>query len=103
MTDYVLGSMVFFTATFVDKAGAPASPVSASVYLVYHDKQEARQKVTISMALEGNVASASWDSSVAKPGLVSWSTKGVGSNAIVQDGSFMLTANEANHDADSDA
>jgi hypothetical protein len=91
--------MVFFTATFVDKSGSPAAPDSASVYLVYHDKQEARQTDTIAMTLDGNVGTASWDSSVAKPGLVSWSTKGTGSNSIVQDGSFMLTANEANHDA----
>ena len=96
MTDYVRGSMVFFTATFVTASGSPASPDSALLHLVYRDLEHSEQRDTVSMTIAGNVASASWDSSVAMPGLVLWSAKGTGANAIVQDGSFTLTANDAN-------
>ena len=96
MTDYVRGSMVFFDTAFVDKAGAPASPDTAVLHLVFRDSEHDEQRTTVSMSIAGNVASASWDSSVAMPGLVLWSVKGTGSNAIVQDGSFTLTANDAN-------
>ena len=96
MTEYVRGSMVFFSATFVDKDGAPATPDSATLRLVYRTAEHSPQTSTVSMTVAGNVATASWDSSDAMPGIVKWSAKGTGLNAIVQDGSFTLTANEAN-------
>lgn len=96
MTDFVRGSKLFFTATFVDKDGNPATPSSATLYLAYTDLNRTRQKTNLTMTLAGNVGTVSWDSSVAADCLVVWSVKGVGSNAIVQDGSLTLTANEAN-------
>jgi hypothetical protein len=88
--------MVFFSAAFVDKDGNPASPISATLYLAFTDLNRARQKVNVSMSIAGNVATATWDSSVASDCTVQYSVKGTGSNAIVQDGSFTLLANEAN-------
>jgi hypothetical protein len=97
MASYIRGSMVFFSATFVDAAGSPATPSAATLYLVYVDSDGVRQKTSATMSVVGNVATASWDSSDATaPGKVYWSIKGTGSNAIVQDGSFDLTANESN-------
>lgn len=96
MTDYVRGSMVFFSTAFVDKDGEPSAPDTATARLVYRDLNHAPQTDTVSMTIASNVATATWDSSVAMPGVVKWSVKGTGSNAIVQDGSFTLTANEAN-------
>jgi hypothetical protein len=96
MEQYIRGSIVFFTAAFVDKAGAPVNPNKAAVNLVFRGSDKVQQTVTMSMQISGNVAEASWDSSVAMPGPVHWSVKGTGVNAIVQDGSFTLTANEAN-------
>lgn len=93
---YVRGSLIFFTAAFVDKAGAPIAPDSASLYLVFRNLDKAEQRVMVQMHVSGNVAEATWDSSDAAPGVVHWSIKGTGSNAIVQDGSLTLTANEAN-------
>jgi hypothetical protein len=96
MEQYIRGSIVFFTAAFVDKAGAPVTPDKAAVNLVFRDHDKVQQRVTVPMTVGGNVAEASWDSSVAMPGPVHWSVKGTGVNAIVQDGSFKLTANDAN-------
>lgn len=93
---YTRGSLVFFTAAFVDKAGAPVTPDAAMLTLVFRDQDKVQQKVTVAMDVSGNVAEATWDSSDAAPGVVHWSVKGTGSNAIVQDGSLTLTANEAN-------
>lgn len=93
---YVRGSLIFFTAAFVDKAGKPVAPDRASLYLAYRDQDKVQQKVTLDMKVTGNVAEATWDSSGAVPGIVHWSAKGFGANAIVQDGSLTLTANEAN-------
>lgn len=93
---YVRGSMVFFTAAFADRTGAPVQPDSATLYLVFRDSTRVERKGVIFMTVTGNVAEASWDSSVAAPGLVTWSVKGQGANAIVQDGSLTLTANAAN-------
>lgn len=93
---YVRGSKVFFSAAIVDRTGAPVSPDSATLTLVFRGSDQVQQKVPITMAVNGNVAEVSWDSSVAAPGLVIWSVKASGANAIVQDGSFTLVANEAN-------
>lgn len=92
----VRGSTVFFNAVFVDPAGAPATPSSANLYLVFSNVEGVRQKIMVPMTLAGNVASATWDSSVASRCEVFYSIKGVGSNAIVQDGNLTLTANDAN-------
>jgi hypothetical protein len=96
MTNYVRGSKLFFSATFVDADGAPATPDSATLYLVYVDLTGTRQKTSATMAVASNVATASWDSSVARDGRVYYTVKGVGANAIVQDGNFDLTANDSN-------
>jgi hypothetical protein len=96
MTNYIRGSMLFFDATFVDKNGDPATPSSATLYLAYTDLTGTRVKTTVTMTLAGNVASCQWDSAIAADCTVQWSIKGVGSNAIVQDGSLILTANETN-------
>lgn len=96
MANYVRGSMVFFSAAFVDKDGNPASPITATLYLVFTNSSGARQKISVVMSLAGNQATASWDSSVASDCTVQYSIRGTGSNAIVQDGSFTLSANESN-------
>lgn len=99
MTSYVRGSMVFFSATFKDAAGAPAIPSAATLYLAYADTDLVHQETSATMSLNGNVATASWDSSVSSDGKVYYTIKGTGANAIVQDGSFDLIANETNPDA----
>jgi hypothetical protein len=96
METYIRGSTIVFTAAFADKAGKPVTPDRAVVNLVYRNTNQVQQKVSISMTVNGNVAEASWDSSGAAAGLVHWSVKGYGANAIVQDGSLTLTGNEAN-------
>ena len=94
--NYIRGSMVFFSAAVVDRKGTPASPDSASLTLVYRNLERVQKRDSVAMTVNGNVAEVSWDSSVAMPGLVLWSVKASGANAIVQDGSLTLTANEAN-------
>jgi len=47
MTDYVRGSMVFFDTAFVDKAGAPASPDTAVLHLVFRDSEHDEQRTTV--------------------------------------------------------
>lgn len=96
MASYVRGSKLFFSAAFVDAAGAPATPISATLYITFANLNLVRESVSVSMSVVGNVASASWDSSVAADCTVQWSVKGTGANAIVTDGSLRLTANEAN-------
>lgn len=96
METYIRGSMIFFTAAIVDRKGTPVSPDSASLTLVYRDLERAQKRDIVSMVVNSNVAEVSWDSSVAMPGPVLWSVKASGANAIVQDGSLTLTANEAN-------
>lgn len=96
METYVRGSMVAFTAAFADKTGTLVTPDRASLTLVFRGSDKAEQRVRVPMSIAGNVASVEWDSSIAAPGVVHWSVKGTGANAIVQDGSLTLTANAAN-------
>lgn len=93
----IRGSTIFFSATCLDQNSAPVTPSAANLYLTYTALSTGmRAKVTIAMAVAGNVVSATWDSSAAVDGLVHWSIKATGSNNIVQDGQISLTANEAN-------
>lgn len=97
MSSFVRGSTIFFSAVLLDATGAPATPSGANLYLVYPASAGApKTRQTVVMTLAGNVVSAQWDSSVAADGIVRWSIKAAGSNAIVQDGELTLTANEAN-------
>ena len=97
MTSIVRGSTAFFSATCLDKDGAPVTPSAANLYLEYIDvAMGARTRSTTAMAIAANVVSAEWDTSVATEGVVQWSIKATGSTKIVQDGSLTLTANETN-------
>lgn len=96
MATYTRGTLVFFSTSFTDKDGNPATPTTATLYLVFVDPNGVRQKISMPMTIAGNVASVSWDSTVASDCTVEWSIKGTGLNAVVQDGNFTLGANEAN-------
>ena len=96
MANAVRGSTIFFSATCLDRDGSPITPASATLALVFIDTNGARQRIIISMDVNTNVVTASWDSSVARDGLVRYSITATGSDKIAQDGDFTLTANEAN-------
>lgn len=92
------GATVHFSVTFRDADGNLTTPDSATVKLKF--RLAAGGIGTDSKTLEpdgGNNWKATWDSSVARPGLVSWSLRSLqGSDKIADDGAFTLLANSAN-------
>lgn len=98
MTEFVRGTIITFEATCTDAAGAPVTPDSAAIYLVYKTGPYTRNVVeeTLAMSISGSVASVDWDSSVASPGGVRWSIRTSGPDKIALDGTTILTANAAN-------
>jgi hypothetical protein len=94
---FVRGSTLFFSATCLDASGAPVTPDSANLYLVYVSTAGNNAKETVPMTIAENVVSAEWESSVAAATFkLYWSIRAVGSDTIVKDGELSLTANPAN-------
>jgi hypothetical protein len=91
------GSTIHFAATFTGADGQPATPTSAKVTLKFKPVAGGPGSVSLDLANSSGVWKASWDSSVAKPGLVAWSVRATdGSEIIVGDDVFTLSANAAN-------
>lgn len=91
------GSTVTLKAICVNDAGAPITPSSATLRVRYRSFATGlRTTDSISMVVTGNVTSAKWDSSIAADGMVFWSVVVDGANQQIEEGSFLLTANEAN-------
>lgn len=97
MTTFVRGSTITFSATCADAAGAPVTPDSANLYLVYVSTAGEKVHTTVPMDVDGATVSATWDSSVADATIpLSWSIRTTGVDKIATDGTVELTANEAN-------
>jgi hypothetical protein len=97
MTTFVRGDTVNFSAPCLDASGAPITPSSASLNLVFMSVAGQRTKTTAAMTIADNVVSTDWDSSVSAPGIVYWNIKATNSSiTIEQDGTVVLTANQAN-------
>jgi hypothetical protein len=94
---FVRGSTLFFSAPCLDASGAPVTPDSANLYLVYVSTAGSPVKETLPMSIAGNVVSAEWESAGASAIFkLYWSIRAVGSDTIVKDGEISLTANPAN-------
>lgn len=102
---YIRGSILHFTSTCADAAGAAITPDSATLYVEYTDLSGGRVKATVAMTVAGSTVTAQWDSSVSQgasgtagmsPGLIEWSVYTTGSDKITDEGSFTLWANTAN-------
>lgn len=90
------GSTITLTGFPKDKDGNPVIAASANLYLEYVAIDGTRTKLTVPLTTGTTTLTYDWDSSVAQEGPVRWSMKAVGTNKIVQDGNFVLSANEAN-------
>lgn len=97
MTDYTRGNAISFKFICLDPDGNPMTPVSAVMKLIFQATgTKLRTTATVTMTIAANIVTLNWDSSVADVGPVFWSAKLSGTNNIVQDGTFTLTANAAN-------
>jgi len=91
------GNEIQWTATFKDFSGVLTSPASAALHVVY---EGSTATVAVTVAMTSSTAgewAATWDSSVAAAGNVEWNIKATGPSISV-DGSFKLSANDANPD-----
>jgi hypothetical protein len=88
------GNSILFTATPKDADGNIVTPSSISLSLNY---VTATGRAGTSMVMVNSAGSwtATWDSSVAEPGIVYWSSR-ASSPSGAEDGSFELEANPAN-------
>lgn len=95
MTQFVRGSAITFRANCTDAAGQSFTPTSARLSLSYVSALlGARACCNLPMTIDGSEVSAVWDSSVASDGMpVVWHIRAGG---VAQDGTFRLTAAEAN-------
>lgn len=96
----VRGTTVRFTSTFFDVNGAVTQPAGAAVNLAYLENGQTKtETIEMTAPTPPDVQwTASWDSRGVSPGLVTWSihTEGSVPPYSVSDGSFDLTANNAN-------
>ncbi len=97
MGDMIRGEQITFKSTFVDYAGAPLTPDTASLRVAFR-ASGVRTIATLPMTSAGAGAwAAVWDSSVADPAPVSWFIKAIGGATVcVDEGAFGLKANAAN-------
>lgn len=94
------GTTAFFATTFYDQAGAVSQPNGASLNVVFIENG-VTTTASIDMTAPASPSvqwTAEWDSRGADPGRVWWSIHSVMSGIpyTVGDGSFELTANNAN-------
>jgi hypothetical protein len=96
------GATVRFSTTFYDAAGAVTQPTGAAINIVFvavGNSQVETDAVEMTPPSGSETQwTAQWDSRNAAPGRVWWSihTEGGSLPYSVQDGSFDLTANNAN-------
>jgi hypothetical protein len=96
---YYRGSLIHFAATFTDANGAAVTPTSAKLKIKFKkaDGTGADEVLLDWTNAGGGNWTKTWNSSVAQPGVVKWSTLATdGTETIAQDGSFTLSANSAN-------
>ncbi|MDE2471768.1 MAG: hypothetical protein KGL35_24360 [Bradyrhizobium sp.] len=99
-TTYYRGTTIIFNTTFYDQTGAVSNPPGAALHLSYI-QNGVQTEETIEMTAPvppSNIWSAEWDSRGVSPGTVAWSIHSEGSVIpyAVSDGSFILSANNAN-------
>lgn len=94
------GATVLFTTTFFDVAGEVIQPDGAAVNITYGEGSEL---VSVLIEMVGPVGesvswTAEWDTRGIASGAVSWSihSESAGIPYAVQDGNFILSANNAN-------
>jgi hypothetical protein len=93
---FARGNEISFEVTFLDINRQPMAPPSANLYVSYKDGG-VRTTATIPMVSAGSgVFTATWDSSVADPGIIEWHARAAGVDPAAEDGSFQLIANNAN-------
>lgn len=102
-TIVVRGTTIEFNTLFYTASGTSTNPTTAAIYVNYPVTDGGGVNSTtnaISMTQAGNTWSASWESSVAKPGPVYWTvvSSGAVSPFTREDGQIKLTANPANPD-----
>jgi hypothetical protein len=102
-TIVVRGTTVQFATTFYTSSGAVTNPTNAAVRVTYPVVDGGGVSSTgaaIAMTGVGNLWTASWESSVAKPGPAYWSviSSGAAGPYTREDGMIKLTANPANPD-----
>lgn len=97
---FVRGNKITFTASALkDAAGNTVTPTESKLKLSYLPAAGGSRTTALNDLTDasGGKWQYVWDSSVAKPGTVDWSTRMVGgANTIVADGTVTLTANSAN-------
>lgn len=97
MTEFTRGSTIRFNSEFVDNQGNAFVADAATLTLSYTSK--AGRATTEELTMIGAAASWSveWDSGNARPTTVYYSARAeAGSEVVVKDGDFDLTANSAN-------
>ena len=98
MTDAVIvrGNIVNFSFTFYDSSGDLASPDSAELQLTYVDHDGYRNKKVTLTEVSG-AWTGTWDSKTCRGGWVHFHAHAIdGTDVLVQDGRFKLSANKAN-------
>jgi hypothetical protein len=88
------GNSILFTATPKDALGNIVTPSSMALTLNYVTTT-GRAGTSIVMVNSAGSWTATWESSVAEPGIVYWSAR-ASSPSGAEDGSFELDANPAN-------
>lgn len=94
-TQYVRGTTLKFSATFTDEAGASMTPVTATLRLAYYISGTITT-TSLAMTIAGSTATKTWDSGAADAGDVDWFVIATGTSEPAAEGTFELTANDAN-------
>jgi hypothetical protein len=95
------GNEVDFTARPLDANGDLVTPDEVNLFLSFVSIDGGRALEAIEMDEGGSSFTATWDSSIARPGRVHWSVRTF-SPASAKDGFFDLRANLANPDPESE-
>lgn len=95
MTNFVRGNTIEFTFTFTDTDGNTAVPDTATLTISYCSSGSIAT-ATVTLTNNSNSWEGQWDSSVADDGDVDWHVRTTGATVAAKDGTFFLTANDAN-------
>ena len=94
LVNVVRGNVMTFKASPLDNAGAPVTPASVTLHVVYF-VSAVETTATVAMTNTAGVWSGTWDTTPADAGQVFWSIRAASPTAA-QDGQFALVANLAN-------
>lgn len=95
MQTIVRGSTVRFSSTFKDEGGITFTPSGAQVKIKYRVAGVLTGD-TLALSNNSGLWQATWASSVSDPDQVDWFVTTTSSIKSVDEGSFLLVANEAN-------